>query len=229
MRDRAEPRTSTGRRAAKGLAVLAALAASTVPFLATTSGAASAPLTFCQGDLGPEVVTGTLVVPDGVDCNLDRTTVTGNVLVGPGGALNALGVTVGGALVSQGARYVAVADCVEAEPSCHQPSRIAGSVVISGTNGQPPPEIGASVLCDATFIGGSLVLARNESMIGITRCTFESGVDVVGSVNVVGNTGGVELAHNRIGGSLTCFANQPPPFGSDNQVSGSKTGQCASL
>jgi hypothetical protein len=185
--------------------------------------------TTCTGHVGAVTIHGNLKVPAGVDCILDFTTVTGSVHVKPGGALAALSVTIGGSIISHRARYVAIADCIEQHPSCHQASSIGASVTIAETNGKPPPQIGHSVICDGTTIGGDVALIHNQSRIALDRCTIKAGVDVAGSVNVNGNTGGVDLFYNKIDGSLNCRHNNPAPAAGDNSVEGRKTGQCADL
>ena len=216
------------RRSAR-IGVAAAFASALIVAPAQSAFASNEDATTCNGSMGGVTIHGDLTVPAGVDCFLDFTIVTGSVHVKPGGALAGLSVTIGGSLIAHEARYVAIADCIEQDPSCDQPSRIDGSVMISKMNGTPPPEIENSVICDGTRIGGSVALVQNQSRILLDRCTLEAGVDVAGSVNVKGNTGGIELFDNKIGGSLNCKNNSPSPEGSNNSVGGRKTGQCASL
>lgn len=52
---------------------------------------------------------------------------------------------------------------------------------------------------------------------------------VHGDVQAFGNTGGLDIADNTIGGNLQCRSNVPPPTGTRNVVSGNMEDQCAAL
>ena len=50
-----------------------------------------------------------------------------------------------------------------------------------------------------------------------------------GSIQVFQNTGGVNIASNRVNGNLQCKENRPAPTGGGNVVQGNKEDQCARL
>jgi hypothetical protein len=52
---------------------------------------------------------------------------------------------------------------------------------------------------------------------------------VHGNVDLEGNTGGVIVSHNTIGGDLSCQDNSPSPQGGENSVSGEEERQCQDL
>ena len=52
---------------------------------------------------------------------------------------------------------------------------------------------------------------------------------VIGSIQVVENSGGVVIARNTVNGNLDCKENEPAPTGGGNRVGGSKTDQCEPL
>ncbi len=185
----------------------------------------------CAGPMGHVNVSGDLVVPAGANCELDNTViVAGDVQVRPGGSLVATGATIRGSVLSDRARFLALANCSEDDPSCSQPTRIGGAVAVTGTTGTLDG-FGVNVICDGTEIRGSLTLIANRGAFVIGDCTPDQsapiGNHIGGSLRAVANEGLV-ITKNRIGGSLVCVANDPTPIISGNDVSGHALGQCAS-
>jgi hypothetical protein len=222
---RAAPAATTANRWAGTPSTVTTMA----PAEAGTTTAAST--ITCTGTIGA-VVTGTVVVPPGAECDLVGTTVNGNVVVEPGGGIFVVGATIDGSLVSTGASYVAVGNLGEFLGS-NQISRILGNVVITGTTGTPGFPT-TNVLCDATFVGGNVAITANKAPVVIGtfpgNCfypgTGPAGDTINGSVSVTSNSAPVVLNNNLIGKDLTCRGNQPAPSGAGNVVDGSATGQC---
>ena len=128
------------------------------------------------------------------------------------------------------ARFLALANCSEDDPSCSQPTRIGGAVAVTGTTGTLDG-FGVNVICDGTEIRGSLTLIAKRGAFVIGDCTPDQsapiGNYIGGSLRAVANAGLV-ITKNRISGSLVCVANDPTPIISGNDVSGHALGQCAS-
>lgn len=185
-----------------------------------------------------EVLTGQQgTVVAGNECGLASTaTITGNVLVEPGGTLVDNGATINGNLVSTGAARVVVG----------YRGYVAGNVVIEHTSG------GRTYLC-ATTVEGNAVLDGNSGTalyVGGTTGTSDEGCgsslaiagnlqvadnmapvyvghpkatnatnDVAGNIAVTGDSGGGTVMGNRALGNCW-LATSPGVTGSDNMVTG---------
>ena len=55
------------------------------------------------------------------------------------------------------------------------------------------------------------------------------GNTVRGDLAVHRNLGTITIANNVVRGDLACTGNEPAPVGGNNQVEGSKEGQCSGL
>jgi hypothetical protein len=88
-----------------------------------------------------------------------------------------------------------------------------------------------SVVC---HMGAALsVTVRNSAgviQIGTAGPITSCGFNLMGSLGVFDNVGAnIQITGNFIAGNLSCTGNNPAPFGSNNLVGGSRTGQCTSL
>ncbi|MFC1441962.1 hypothetical protein ABUW04_27280 [Streptacidiphilus sp. N1-10] len=82
-------------------------------------------------------------------------------------------------------------------------------------------------------VAGSLQIVGSSGFVQIggpdgSGCAADR---IAGSVELRADQGGVDLVGNRIGGTLDCAANTPPPGneGKPNTVTGPRTEQCALL
>jgi hexosaminidase len=206
-------------------------AAATVASNGASSNAVPGIVT-CTGEISGNIA-GSVIVPPGAQCDLLGATVAGSVDVQPGGGLFVVGSTIDGSLVATDAAYIAIGN-LEEFGGPNRISKILGSVSITGTTGTPGFPT-TNVICDSTFVGGSVVLSGNKAPFTIgtfpVDCGFPgsspAGDTIQGSVIVTGNSAPVAINNNKIGGSLTCAGNQPSPSGAANRVQGTKSGQCA--
>jgi hypothetical protein len=89
-------------------------------------------------------------------------------------------------------------------------------------------DAGVVLLC-GTDVSGPVTLTGGSSVtIGAPALDCDPNT-VDGPVTVVDSTGWNVIAGNEISGPLSCTGNDPAPAGSDNDVGGPKTGQCAGL
>jgi hypothetical protein len=159
--------------------------------------------TDCRGAIGDQTVDN-LRVPQEATCDLDGTFVQGTVKVERGATLRAQSIRVIGNVQGENAARVFV-----------EGSELGGSFQVKQ--------------------GGGAELIRSR-LVGDVQLDSNSGQaqrvannDVNGSVQVMSNTGGVEISRNLIDGNLQCKENVPPPGGGGNVVQGNAEDQCASL
>lgn len=166
------------------------------------SQSANADDIYCPPSLGAVVVDGNVLVASA--CELDGTTVKGNVLLYEGGHLTASSVTVVGNLQATNAFELDVSD-----------SEIDGDIQLDGL-------VGSAGVANTT-VGGSVQLKDNRFPLIIES-------NRVGSdVQAFNNVGGIDISSNEIDGNLQCKENTPPPTGSNNTVHGNAEDQCANL
>lgn len=166
------------------------------------SASVAAEETICRGTLGPRAFD-SILVPDNARCTLNRSRVSGSIMVGRGASLQANGVRVEGDVQADGALQVGIG------PG----SRIGGSVQVRQGGGTSIT--GARISGDLQFDANALPLAATDNLVG-------------GSIQVVKNAGGVTLERNHIESTLSCKANLPVPVGGQNLAS-SKEDQCAAM
>lgn len=156
----------------------------------------------CTGSIGA-VALDNVFVPDGATCVLNRTRLTGNIVVGTGSKLTATSVSVNGNVQAEGAQNVTVTGR----------SIVGGSVQV--VQGYEVKVTGAKVT-------GSVLIDENTGPVTASRNR------VNGDLQLFQNSGGSRLVDNIIKGNLQCKENSPPPTGSGN-VATSKEDQCARL
>jgi hypothetical protein len=191
---------------------------------------ASAPI-LCFGTITGASITGNLEVPSGVICELNGTTVAGNVVVDsnaslvedsnatikgsvtglPGANFIVLEGFVGGALQANG--LVAVDLCGATEQ---------GSVTIQNTGFIALGDTDGS--CAGNTIRGAVTLLNNGGEVIVNGNTIGGRVVLNGN-----NVFEFELGPNTINGALACSGNSPAPDNEDgtNTVKGARSGQCA--
>jgi hypothetical protein len=141
-----------------------------------------------------------VIVPRGAVCYLNVTNVEGNVDVGEDSVLISACSTLAGNVTADRAADVVL--------TC---STIGGHVhVMRG---------GEGFLGDST-VTGDVVFAENDGTVEI-----EDSV-ILGSLRAQRNTGGLRIQHSRIHSDLQCSQNNPRPTGGDNEVGGTRSGQC---
>jgi len=156
----------------------------------------------CSGSIGATTVDGNVLVA--APCELDGTTVKGNVELFEGGALIARNVDVIGNIQAANAASADVTD-----------SDIGGSVQLDELTGE--------INVARNQVNGSIQVVGNWSAIGLAD-------NYVGAdVQAFSNTGGIDITGNTIDGNLQCKENDPAPTGGNNLVQGNKEDQCADL
>jgi hypothetical protein len=169
----------------------------------TVPAVAAADERVCRGSIGAETVDD-LRVPQGATCELNRTTVEGNTKVEGSAMLRAKSTRVDGNVQAENAARVVVGS-----------SQVGGSVQVKQGGGADVSE---------TRVTGDIQLDANSGAL-----QHVAGNTVGGNVQVMSNTGGVDITGNTIDGNLQCKENSPPPTGENNVVRGSAEDQCASL
>jgi len=208
---------------AAGLAMLCSLAVNASSFAA--SG------TSCTDTLAPGTY-GAVTVPAGATCIISEgpITIRGGVSVGEGatfvfGSEDApdVNATISGGVRSSNAASVQV-----------HFSTINGGIDLQGGAGPfgGPFDVTFNTIEDSTINGAVSIEGYDGFWQGFFRNTVNGSVDF--NDNTVVDTDGNELQTNSIHGSLNCAGNDPAPQqgdsgGSANQVTGAKTGQCATL
>jgi hypothetical protein len=157
----------------------------------------------CTGSIGTETVDD-LRVPSGATCELNGTRVEGNAKVETNATLRARSARVDGNVQGENAARVVVGS-----------SQVGGSVQVKQGGGADVRE---------TRVTGDIQLDANNGAL-----QHVAGNTVGGNVQVISNTGGVDITGNTIDGNLQCKENSPPPTGGSNVVRGSAEDQCASL
>jgi hypothetical protein len=145
----------------------------------------------------------TVFVPDGAACELFGTRLRGSILVGSRASALAVDVAVNGNLQAEGSADIVVEGA----------SSFGGSVQIKQGGGATVRD--ARITGDLQFDAMVAPLLADGNVIG-------------GSLQAVGNRGGVALSLNRMNGNLQCKENDPAPTGGGNRAT-SKEDQCAAL
>jgi len=157
----------------------------------------------CPPDIGSVTIDGNVLVA--APCQLDGTTVKGNVLLYAGGSLVAVGGRIIGNLQAENADFIDVADI-----------DVNGDIQLDDL-------VGDASRVERSTVGGSIQLKDNRFRLEVLDN------DVTGDVQAFSNVGGVVIADNVIDGNLQCKSNSPPPAGGNNRVAGNKEDQCANL
>ena len=239
------------RRSIKIFIAVGSLLAGAVVPLAAASQSAASPTSWggaVSPAVSPAIVSGSALncttfvfgpmtvasvnVPTGAVCALVGVTVTGGVVAQQGSGLYVVGSVIGGNLQTSKASFLAVGNGAELGGP-NVPTQIWGNVQVTGTTGTPgfPSK---NVICDSTYVGGSIQLTSNKAPVAVGTdpdCFFPgsspSGDTVGRSVLVSVNTALVSLFNDVIGGSLVCAGNVPPPIGGSDIAVGGVAGQCA--
>lgn len=226
------------------------------PF-STDGEALAAADTVCRGAKGATTVRGKLIVPNRASCKLTNTTVLGSVEVRPGAVLSARGVSVGGDLVSNGAKSVGVAASSARRSLVRGSAQLAKgrTVSIAGTTIDGGLQVlentnrlaGADVIVVRVRVNDSSEISKNTGGVMFNRNRIDENAEIGENTrrtsvqgNVVGdnltiakNRGGTKVRNNRAGDNIDCVDNVPRPTGGGNvggaDGKGSKTGQCARL
>lgn len=171
--------------------------------LTTLAAGAYADDVDCPPNLGAVTIDGNVLIA--AACEMDGTTVKGNVLLYAGGSLVARDIHVDGNVQADNAFDVDIVD-----------SDIDGSVQLDEL-------VGDGSRVSGTEIDGNIQLKDNRNPLSIVDN------DVDGDVQAFGNSGGVDISENDIDGNLQCKDNDPAPTGGDNDVDGDKEDQCSDL
>lgn len=186
----------------------------------------------CAGEHGSETISGNLTVADGVDCVLGGTTVEGDIIVEPGGWLDATSVTVGGDVVATDAYGVSLdGTSVGGDISVYSADTtlgflyvddldVAGSVAAGGVDVEVTDStIGGGLLTqEATYVDLVRTSVVGDVAIGDSAWGVSvSGAIVKGSVTVSGSSrdvllgatadGSADAYGNSIGGDLVLSGN----------------------
>lgn len=234
------------RRTLRGVRLVVVTAASSA-LLSVAPHPASAEQVECTGS----VTAGSyrhLVVPEGATCVLQRSVVTGNVRVLPGGTFVAEASAIGGAIVGHDVNRIMVGRSTigrnivvhGGQPVSPPPvavsvcgTSIAGNVIVQQVTGgiglrtyipgfDSPVGIGARCGSVRNEIGGNLIVSNNVSF----RALVQNNV-VHGNMLVVQNAGPgpKTFTGNQVAGTIVCIDNDEPFTASGNQAA-STSGQC---
>lgn len=157
----------------------------------------------CPPNLGAVTIDGNVQIA--APCELNGTTVKGNVLLYTGGSLVARNVSIDGNLQAENAFVVDI-----------EGSTVDGDIQLDDMVGDRSRMVGNRV-------NGNIQLNGNRSRLEAQN----NRVD--GDVQAFSNSGQVVISDNVIGGNLQCKSNNPAPAGGNNRVSGNKEDQCANL
>jgi hypothetical protein len=152
----------------------------------------------CSGDLGSQTVSGTLTVPDGVDCLIGGGTVEGDIIVEPGGWLDATSVTVTGDVIATDAYGVSLdGTSVAGDISAYSADTTVGFLYINDL------QVGGSVAA-----GGVDVEVTDSSIAGSLTTQAATYVDLLrtsveGDVSIDGSDWGVSVGGAIVKGSVT--------------------------
>jgi hypothetical protein len=193
------------------------------------SAGASPRATTCDGTLAPGSYT-RVVVPANATCASDGPVrINGGLQIGPG-ATFVLGSEESAG--SSGTINGGVRATNAASVQIHS-AGIHGGLDIQGGSGPGTEEIpNFNAIEDNRINGGVVVDGYDGFWFGFIRNHVDGSVNL--NNNVLADPDGNEYVTNVINGSLNCAGNSPAPQvgdseGSPNQVTGSKTGQCANL
>jgi len=185
--------------------------------------------TRCLGT-APPLVVGNLIVPPitsaGV-CALNGNRITGNLIVMPGGHLNARSIDVGGNVWANQHDAVfidfgsEIAGDVQANNGVRVSTAISSSIVGGDIEltGNDTEFVGSS----GNRVGGDIQVWKNTA----DRYHLLGNNVTTGDVQFFENTGTAQINGNTIAGNLQCEENAPPPAAAGNVVGGNSEGQCA--
>jgi hypothetical protein len=177
----------------------------------------------CVGTAPAPVVRGNLTVPRNTACTLAGHRITGNLVVLPGGHLNANSIFVGGNV------WADTPDAIFIDGFFAGPSEIIGDVQSTG---------GArvSTAISSSIVGGDVEFVDIDSgNVGVSgvrvggNIKFQNNVasdydllgnNVGGNLQFFDNRGPGEIIGNRVFGNLQCWNNMPPPAVAGNVVDG---------
>lgn len=186
----------------KSLRTICASALVALPLAMAAPAAAVVPPTPCSGSVVG--LTGPVSVAAGAQCAINADDHVTSVTVAPGGSVEVSNTTVF-SLVSRG--FTRLYD-----------AHVTGRLTMTGGTG--------GRICGSTVDGPTVIQANTDVvLVGPLVCT--GGTLFHGSVKVIGNLDSVILDANRIEGTLVCRANKPPPTGTNLELAGGATGQCA--
>lgn len=192
---------------------------------------AASATTACNGTITTNV-NDSVTVAAGADCAVFGATVTGSIVVQPGGSLILVGAQVNQNVVANAARFIAIGDCGEFG-GCPgtKATVVTGSVSVTGTTSVPGFPT-TNVICDGTQILGSLSLSANKAPFKVgtgADCFYTPGSAVFGSMAVTGNSAAVTLTQVSIKNTLSCSGNTPAPTDGGGNTATTKVGQCSAF
>ena len=155
-----------------------------------------------------------VVVPAGATCTLVAgTTVSGNVLVGRGGAFDDEGAVVGGSLQASNAASIKVVGG----------GTIGRNLQVTGVTGTPSGG-GDNMICNTTVTGNVQVLNNGPlapiDIGNLGACSGGPGLTVGGNVQVLGNQAAITVGGNTVHGNLQVQNNIGGVTVSGNAVTG---------
>jgi hypothetical protein len=179
--------------------------------------------TVCNGSFsGASFPTG-ITVPTGGRCTITGSTVTGDVVVQPNAAFQATDSTINGDIGAQNATIQLVRSHVTGQVNSQSPVNYPVG---------PENSLKKVYFCGSTINGSVQVTgAASFGSIEFGGPNCPNGGNTIGG-NLVDTNNAASPNHiisgNRIGYTLYCVGNSPPPTGGGNTAP-NKVGQCASL
>lgn len=143
--------------------------------------------TECRGHVGAVTITDEVLVPNGVTCTLEGTSVDGDIVVKPGAALYASNIKTTGGVRGDAVKKLVISN-----------SRVGNDIQVNDC------EAGGAVVIRSSDIAGNVQLQDNQGSLTVV------GNTIGGNLQAKDDSGGGELADNRIAGALECQDNNPP-------------------
>jgi hypothetical protein len=210
------------KRTFLALATAAAVAVGGAVAIATPGFAA---VTCPPGGISGQTISGSVIVPSGVSCDIVNSQIGGSVTVQPGGATNIESSTIGGNLTSASGADAGGHTVVM------QNSVIRGKVHVTDSAGKVDIGIGGgNRISGGVYLSGNagpVLLRNNHGSCNIGSCYIGGSATVSNNGSGTSATG-TTIVSNTIRAALSCTGNNPAPTGSANTAA-SKSGQCSSL
>ena len=151
-----------------------------------------------------------LEIPAGEACSLIGTVIQGDLTIAAGASLEAISIEVGGNITGQGAVEV----------------NLEG--ITAGGNIQLSEGTLVDII-NGTVSGNVQLTGNGKGSTGSGNGVSVADTFVEGDLQVSQNTGDIYISTNMVTGNLQCEGNDPAPTGGENDVTGSKEGQCSEL
>jgi hypothetical protein len=211
-----------------------------------TPASAHSRSTICTSVLTTTTIPSDLVVPEGVYCELNNTTVQGNIQIGQRSTLALYESRIEGTItgtrfelvtlqntavgkdirLSSGVSIWLEGATIEGDVHLNDgldtrvlQSQVSGDLLVRRSSQQ--------VQFCGTTVNGDARFADNEGWVNVGGDLSSCAANTVrGTLRVHHNQQAITVANNAVGRDLVCTANDPAPVAYKNQVAGRTRGQC---